>query len=37
MGFSKKDGNGDFKPIFVKEISQAGKKTYEKTNDCNLK
>lgn len=40
MGLSKKDSSGNFKPIFVKEISDSidpTKKTYEITTDCNLK
>ncbi|MFC7349005.1 hypothetical protein ACFQO9_20010, partial [Chryseobacterium zhengzhouense] len=40
IGFSKKDSNGDFKPIFVKELpdpTNPQSKIYEKTNDCNLK
>jgi hypothetical protein len=48
MGLSKKDTNGNFNPIFVKEVEQQIStgdpsnpiitiKTYQKTSDCNLK
>ncbi len=40
IGFSKKDSNGNFNPIFVKELPDSTNPqiiTYQKTDDCNLK
>jgi len=40
IGISKKDASGNFQPIYVKEITypnEPGKKTYEKTTECNLR
>ena len=39
MAISKRENNGNFKPIFVNELPdpmKPKKKTYEETNDCNL-
>ncbi len=39
VGMSKKDANGDFKPIFINEQQDPAnpkKKTYNKTDNCNL-
>ncbi|MXS72998.1 hypothetical protein GSF70_17485, partial [Flavobacteriaceae bacterium W22] len=39
IGLSKRDGNGDFKPLFVEELQDPNnpkKKTYNKTDNCNL-
>ncbi|WP_157798790.1 hypothetical protein [Chryseobacterium geocarposphaerae] len=39
VGLSKKDPNGDFKPIFVEEQQDSNnpkKKIYNRTENCNL-
>lgn len=39
IGISKRDTNGDFKPIFVEELPDPDnpkRKTYQQTNNCNL-